>query len=315
MTKHPRLTLLLLTLSSSFLTPQSSSLHAQSNDFGLDISAEAEKKFFSNRLTLNLMGGFRSQANTTRAERYEVELSAAYKFYDQGIFSLKAELGYNHIWSQKLGECESTYKDKPRHAVYYDDKFDYIGDGQFAPIIKGYTSGYNTGYNYTASYWRHRSRVNASLSFSYKPTKRWSFSLKETLQYNHYYSCVADRTKYREKVRYKERYDTDGTAYTYTETTTETEYTTKEKLSKDRLMLRSKATAQYNIRKSPFAPYLSVDFGVGLGYKAHKWKFTGGTDIKLGKRNSLKAFYRFQIEDDDNEPNGHYIGLGYTHKF
>ena len=306
-----RLTFLLFT----FFFLLSTLAFAQDNDFGLDLSAGAEKKLLYNRLTLGLTAGFRTQDNTSRAERYDVEFSAAYKFYEHGSFSLKGGLSYEQIWSQKLGECEATYKDKPRHVVYEDDKFDYIGNGQFAPIIEGYTSGYNKGYNYTASYWRPRSRVNMSLSFSYKPTKRWSFSLKETMQYNHYYSVTADRTEYREKTRFKERYDDNGNPYTYTEVTNTTEYLVKQKLSKNRWILRSKLTVQYNIRRNPFAPYLSIDYGTGIGDNAQKWKFTAGTDIKLDKKNTLEAFYRFQKENDDDEPNGHYIGLGYNFKF
>ena len=291
------------------------SLLAQNNDFGLDLSAGAEKKLLYNRLTLGALAGFRTQDNTSRAERFELELSAAYKLYEYGAFSLKTELSYDHLWSQTLSECEATYKDKPRHPVYDEDKFDYIGNGQFVPSIDGYTSGYNTGYNYTSSYWRQRSRVNLCLSFSYKPTKRWSFSLKETLQYNHYYSATADRTKYREKTRFKERYDDDGNPYTYTEITDTTEYLIKQKPSKDRWVLRSKLTIQYDIRKNPLAPYISIDYGTGLGYNAQKWKFTAGTEIKLNKQNTLKTYYRFQTENDDDEPNGHYIGLGYNFKF
>ncbi|MBQ9362466.1 MAG: DUF2490 domain-containing protein [Bacteroidaceae bacterium] len=303
----PTLPLLLLILPSS--------LWAQTNDFGLDLSAGIEKKLLYNRLTLEMTGGFRSQDNTSRAERYSLELNASYKLLDHGAFGIKAELGYDHIWSQTLSECQPTYKDKPRHVVYEEDKFDYIGNGQFLPAVKGYTSGYNIGYNYTSAYWRQRSRINMAASFSYKPTKRWSFSLKETLQYNHFYSATASRTEYREKIRFKERYDDDGNPYTYTETTDTLTTFTKEKNSKNRWILRSKLTVQYNIRKNPFAPYLSIDYGVGLNYNAYKWKLTAGTDIKLSKAHSLKAFYRFQTENDDDEPNGHHIGLGYNFKF
>lgn len=270
-------------------------LRAQGNDFGLDLSAGAEKKLMENRLTLGLAADFRTQDNSSRLERYDLEVSASYKLIDRKKYTWKAGLSYEHIWSQTLAECEATYKDK-----YYDDKFDYIGNGQFAPVLKGY----NKGYNYTAAYWRMRSRVNVSTSFSYRPTKRWSFSLKETVQYNHYYSTTADRTKYREKVRFDEELPT----YTV-------EPTTKEKGSKDRFILRSKLTVQYNIRRNPLAPFASVDYGTGLGYNAQKWKISAGTDIKLNRKNDLKVYYRFQTENDDDEPNGHLLGIGYNFKF
>jgi long-subunit fatty acid transport protein len=264
------------------------------NDFGLDISAGAEKKLMYGRLTLGLDADFRTQSNTSRVERYALEASASYKLVDRRKFGLKARFSYEHIWSQKLGECESTYKDK-----YEDDKFDYVGNGQFAPILKGY----NVGYNYTAAYWRMRSRLNAAIAFSYKPTKRWSFSLRETVQYSHYYSTTADRTKYREKVRYGE------------ETTYTTEQLVKDKVSKNHFLLRSKLTIEYDIRRCPLTPFASVDYGTGLGYNAQKWKISAGTSLKLNYQNSMKVYYRFQTENDDDEPNGHLLGIGYEYKF
>ena len=285
------------------------------NDFGLDFSAGAEKKLMENRLNIGLAGNFRSQDNTRRAERFGVELSAAYKLISRKRYNLKVELGYEHIWSQNLRECESTYKLKPRHIVYEDDKFDYAGNGVFTPVVKGYTSGYNTGYNCTEAYWRQRSRVNLGVSFSYKPNKRWSFSLKETLQYNHFYSASTEKTEYREKIRYKERFDDDGNWYAYNDTTYTTETFDKVKKAKNKLVLRSKLTVEYNIRRSPFNPFLSVDFGQGLNYNAQKWKLTAGTGIKLSQKHRLKVFYRFQTENDDEEPNGHHIGAGYNFEF
>jgi opacity protein-like surface antigen len=85
--------------------------------------------------------------------------------------------------------------------------------------------------------------------------------------------------------------------------------------AKDRTILRSRITAQYDVRRCLLDPYVSVEYGCGLNYTANKWKFMVGTDIKINKQNVIDAFYRYQTEDDDEDPNGHIIGVGYKYKF
>ena len=99
----------------------------------------------------------------------------------------------------------------------------------------------------------------------------------------------------------------------YKQPTTET----KDYAPKDRSVLRSKLTVQYNIRHCPVNPYVSVDYGCGLNYTASKWKYTAGADINLtaSKQHKLDVFYRYQTENDDDDPNGHFIGAGYKFKF
>ena len=69
------------------------------------------------------------------------------------------------------------------------------------------------------------------------------------------------------------------------------------------------------LRKCPVDPYLSAEYGCGLNYTTNKWKFTAGADIKLNKQNKIDVFYRYQTEDDEDEPNGHFIGVGYNLEF
>ena len=58
-----------------------------------------------------------------------------------------------------------------------------------------------------------------------------------------------------------------------------------------------------------------VNYGCGLNYTANKWKISAGADYKINKKNKLTAFYRFQTDDDDDEPNGHIVGVGYKLSF
>ena len=41
----------------------------------------------------------------------------------------------------------------------------------------------------------------------------------------------------------------------------------------------------------------------------------GGYDYKINKTNKLTVFYRYTTEDDDDEVNGHLVGLGYKVDF
>ena len=84
---------------------------------------------------------------------------------------------------------------------------------------------------------------------------------------------------------------------------------------KDRFVLRSKLTVEYNIKGIPLNPFASVDYGCGLNYTANKWKYSVGADYTINKQHKFTLYYRFQTEDDDDEPNGHMLGMGYKIKF
>lgn len=338
------------------------SMAQSDNDFGINSEINIEKRL-NNRLTSFSLGGeLRTQNNSKDVERGAVSIGFDHKILNTKRFDIKFGLDYNYIWSQTLGSIEDVYKDvyevKPREVAFEDEPNIY---GEYEPkgIYSGYNKGYNKGYNDNPSYWRQRSRVNLSFSFSWKPNKRFSLSLKETLQYTHYRTVSYDRTeyrdKYREKYRIKERFgdhdfttseladylqqcvdygympgsDPEDILYYQSPNTPEkyedwpgveenfgvTSIERKVKHCKDRFMLRNKLSAQYDIRHTPLAPFASVDFGVGLGYNAIKWKFTAGTDININKQNSFEIYYRYQTENDDDEPNGHLLGLGYKLKF
>lgn len=287
--KHTGSLLLIL----AFILPAALPVRAE-DDLRLDFTAEANKKLLNNRLTVGLSANTRTQDNTSQMDGYALELGGTYKLIDRKKYGLKFGLAYEHSWVKRLGECEPRYKTK-----YYKDKFDYIGDGQFEAIEKGY----NTGYNYDAAYWRGRSRLSLSMAFSYRLSKRLYLTLKETMQYKHYYGTWTERTKYRNKVRYGE------------ESTDVVETYMKEKRAKDRWMLRSKLTMQYSKKRCPWEPFVSAELGCEVGYTAYKWKFTAGTDYKISKQHTLNVFYRYQTENDEDALNVHIVGVGYGFKF
>ena len=308
---------------------------AKSTDFGLDVSLEVAKKI-TPRFDVSLGLNMRTQDNSRSMERRMLTLGLGYKIIDTRKFDLKAGFDFDYYGAYKMAERE----DFEKMAEHYKD----VGG---VMTLDGYN--YRKGYKITDGYWRGRERYSLSLSASYKPSKRWTFTIKETLQYSHYNKTDSlDRTRYTE-VRHKWReawkaeddirgmadpqtgddqlplyYDDfnysingDGDAlYTPADKPEqvlpigETDMK-KPRQARDRLVLRSKLTIEYNVRGVPLNPFASVDYGCGLNYSTSKWKYTVGLDWKITKTNKFTIFYRYQHENDDDEPNGNLLGIGY----
>lgn len=320
-----------------------SSVKAKSNDFGLSLNLGLEKKLVR-RLSLNVEGELRTQDNSGMLERLMAGGSLQYKIYQtyNKKFVLKSSLGFEYIWKQNMKETSEFSK----LASHYNDE----------GVFNGYTE--RIGYKNTDSYWRNRWRTSLALSATYAPSKRWSFTLKETLQYNRY--CSTDsiyrtRTsneyhKWREfgtdlgnledyGYRWAEVTDEDGeTVKTYyydanlyepnsrgnkiyeKETPDKTVPYTEDDLksprtAKDKWVLRSKLTIEYNVKGLPLNPYVSIDYGCGLNYSANKWKYSIGAEYKLTKKHKFDLFYRFSHDDDEDDPNGHLLGVGFKYSF
>ena len=282
LTHQRMLATILVALILQFFNP--SILHAQSDDFGMDFTVGAEKKIRPG-MSFSLESEARTQDNTRKIERWTVGGELDMRLFQSASkkLNVKASVGWKYMWRYNLPEVNTKY----------DANLD--GEGNTVLTYKGY--------NDKEGYWRNSHRTSVSLSSAYKPNKRWNFSLKETFQFTHSNKVSVPMTKYR-------LVDEDDPTSALTQTASEKVYD-----KKDRSVLRSKLTAQYNIRHCPVNPYASVDYGCGLNYTANKWKFTAGTDINLGKQHKLDVFYRYQTENDDEDPNGHLLGIGYGFKF
>ncbi len=251
-----------------------------SDDFGFDISVAAEKEFLPG-FDVSVSADIRTCNDTKDVERYVIGADLGYKFYNTKKFDVKMFGGFEYMWMQKFKEVKMKYNTAEGRPA---DKIDYnINDG----------------------YWRQRYRISAGLAFDYSPSKRWNFQLKETFQWSHYFEGDSiDQEEHRFVLnkfnkKYREDIKQDKKAIKY----------------KDHIVLRSKFTVEYNIKGIPVNPFASVDYGCGLDYTAHKWKYSVGTDYNINKKNRLTVYYRYQTEDDDDEPNGHIVGLGYKIKF
>lgn len=250
------------------------------DDFGMDYSIAVEKKL-ADGLSLEVEGTYRSQDHMKSTERWVVGGTLEYRLLRtrDKKFNLKAFGGYEYAWLQKLAEVDEHFND----------------------------AGEMNGYNANAIYWRHRSRLNLGLSGTFKPSKRWTFQLKETFQFSHY---KAENNLGRERWRYNdddELYlrDTDPRSVS----------------SKSTELLRSKLTISYNVKGLPLEPFVSADYANGLGASTEvsKWRFTGGMDYTLAKQHKFSLWYRYttrdHADDNDDEAAGHLIGLGYKFSF
>lgn len=148
--------------------------------------------------------------------------------------------------------------------------------------------------NIVAAYWSPRHRLSVSLTGSYK-YKRLEFSLRERYQLTHRVATSAAK------------YDgDDGSAKA-----------DEEIASKTKHVLRSRLQVEWDIKKSKFSPYVSCELFHAMSddWSLDKTRWTVGTAYKINKKHSLDVCYRYQNKSDDDEANGHVIGVGYRYKF
>lgn len=148
--------------------------------------------------------------------------------------------------------------------------------------------------NYVSSYWLPRHRMYLSLTGRMK-WNRLEFSLRERYQYTYRPSqSVA-------------KYDGDDGSRKDDE----------EIKGKGKNVLRSRLQAEWNMKKSRFAPFASCELyhSMSDGWALDKTRWTVGTEYKINQKNSFDLYYRYQDHADDDETNGHVIGVGYKLKF
>ncbi len=268
------------------------------DDFGIDVSVGAEKELLPD-LELSVEGNLRTQEKTKRIERYVLGGELSYKFLNTKKFDMKVSAGFEYMWNQKMEESKLAKTPYPFFATDSEGNALYDDQGVLVPD-KDYCN-----YNVNERYWRNRHRTSLGLSAVYSPNKRWSFQLKETVQYNHY--CREDSIN-----QYEYRWDENDDGDRYLPSPG---IDLKSVDAKDRFVLRSKFTVEYNVKGIPLNPFASVDYGCGLNYTANKWKYSVGADYTVDKKHKFTLYYRFQTEEDDDEPNGHMLGMGYKFKF
>ena len=131
---------------------------AQSDDFGLDFSLEAQKKL-SKKWSIGLEGEFRTRDNTKTVDRWSLGLGIDYKVTKW----LKASAGYAFLY------------DHNERISYYERTDDAVleGDAEVGDPKK------------CARYWAPRHRFNVSLTLDKKLFSDFRFSLRERWQYTY----------------------------------------------------------------------------------------------------------------------------------
>lgn len=147
--------------------------------------------------------------------------------------------------------------------------------------------------NIISPYWIGRHRVYASLTGKVK-LGRFELSLRERYQFTHRLG------------KWVPKFASDGV------TPKDDEWIT----IKDKHILRSRLACDYNIRKSRFTPFATVELYDNLGenFAIEKVRYTVGSEFKINKKNRVELFYRFIQGVETGADNSHVIGVGYSFK-
>ena len=143
------------------------------------------------------------------------------------------------------------------------------------------------------AYWGTRHRFYASLTAGYKFRNDIRISLRERWQYTYRPETTVERWDYDDE-----------------------QWEDKVRSALGKNQLRSRFQIEYQPKDCRLAPYASAE--LYNSWSIEKTRFTVGSDIRLSKQHSLNVFYRYQKSngtDDDDNPDMHYIGLGYKFKF
>lgn len=264
-------------LMAAFILAPVSGANAQSEDdeFGVWTTLEASKKI-NKKLKLDFEAELRTIEGVGDIDRVSVGAGASYKLAKW----LKASAGYIFIYSHSLDSKD----------IKWDEPIESSGETLY-------------GYNVDHAYWTERHRFHVSLTGEYK-VGRVEFSLRERVQYTRTNSATTDETKYR-----WECVDIMNERY---ELMQETAPELKE--TKENTTLRSRLSAKWDIRNCKITPFASVELYTRLDeWKGcDKLRYRAGASYKINKDNEISLFYLYQDANDDDEPKGHAIGIGYS---
>lgn len=193
-------------------------------------------------------------------------------------------------WSGSLGaeyKLSNWLKAEAGYTLLYSNNREDIS---YNHADDGTVTGYN---NWQPSYWSVRHRMNASLTADYKLSNNLHFSLRERWQYT-----------YRPE-KTVTRWDFDNS-----------HWEDKVRNGKGKNQLRSRLQVEYDKKRAKFKPYVSIE--LYNNWSVEKVRYTVGTDVKLSKKHAFDVFYRFQNaknpDEDEYDPDMHYIGIGYKLK-
>lgn len=278
-TKKNRTVLLLLALLALAPFHCATAQSDDDNEFGAWATIEASKKI-NKKLKLDFEAEFRSIEGLSDVDRVSAGVGASYKLTSW----LKASAGYIFIYSHSLDQKKTKWEDAldvPGYGTYYD-------------------------YNLDHDYWTERHRFHFSFTGEYK-IGRVELSLRERVQYTRTNSATTDETKYRWQQNFDDNYNEIAP-------TLQSETSPELKDAKENTTLRSRLGMKWDIPKCKVNPFASIE----LYTRLDKWKgcdklrYRIGADYKINKDNKISLFYLYQDANDDDEPKGHAVGVGYS---
>jgi hypothetical protein len=149
------------------------------------------------------------------------------------------------------------------------------------------------------SYWGLRHRLNASLTVDQKVWGDLRLSLRERWQYTYRAEKSVERW------------------FLYPATQSSSLDNDYVRPGKGKNQLRSRLQVEWDKKRALFTPFANIE--LYNSWSIEKIRYTVGTDIRLDRQNSLSVFYRFQdmhnVDEEDYDPDMHYLGLGYKFKF
>lgn len=238
------------------------------DDFGWWQSIEASKKINS-KWEIALEAEQRTADNARDFDRFDIGLSASYKLFS----FLKLNAGYSFLYTHKPEEID----------------------------LKDIDNGFQE-YNVEDAYWvsRHRFYVTATGSVKWK---RFTFSLRERLQYTYQGETTNTQTKYRYSGAFGGLIAQDP----------------EEEIinAKNKTIVRSRLMAKWDIKGCKIEPFASFELynWANNGWILDKTRFAIGADYKITKKSSIELYYLYQHQTDDGELSGHVVGLGYAIEF
>ncbi len=203
---------------------------------------------------------------------------------------LRAQAPYS-LWS----ELDISYKIAPKLKLYLGEELrlrDNLSNldrletslGVSYKIEKHFKvgAGYTyINYNHPDGYWENRHRFYGEIDGQFK-IYRVTMSLKEKVQST--YRSGVDATETR---------------------------------ANPKMYIRSKLSAEYNLKKSRFNPYVSAEIYNTINdpqkNEITKIKYTFGTKFRINEKNSLNLFYRYSSEKNDDDVEGaNILGITYS---
>lgn len=270
---------------------------AAEDDFGIWTDLSAEKKI-NKQFAADLSVGFRAEDRLNHDTRWSVGTGLSYK----PVKGIKLSAGYSLIRDFSLSEAKAKYKD----------------------------NGNLSGYNVDHGFWRTKHRFTFDISGKHT-FGRLTVGLRERFQMTHSNSAKTLRDKYRSPKQpgfTGETWTYNGTEFIEYNDVEVKDFIEGEnglpeidhKSGKTTHYLRSRLSAEYDIRHCPLTPYAAVEWSHSLddAMALAKTRLTLGTDWKISKKHSVSLAYIYQDgagDDDSGTNNIHVIEVGYKFSF